>query len=68
MLAAVLPFILLIASSLSDELALMQKGYGFWPRTFSLYAYEYLFITNIVTIFRAYGITFFIKNSLLALV
>lgn len=60
MLAAVLPFILLIASSLSDESTLMQQGYGFWPRGFSLYAYEYLFVTNTVTIFRAYGITFFI--------
>ena len=60
LLAAVLPFILLIASSLSDESALMQKGYGFWPRAFSLYAYEYLFITNTVTIFRSYGITFLI--------
>ncbi len=60
MLCAVLPFILLIASSLSDESALMQRGYGFWPKSFSLYAYEYLFITNTVTIFRSYGITFFI--------
>ncbi len=60
MLAAVLPFILLIASSFTDESALMQNGYGFWPSQFSLYAYEYLFVTNSTTIFRAYGITFFI--------
>lgn len=60
LLAAVLPFILLIASSLSDEAVLLQQGYGFWPKKFSLYAYEYLFVTNTVTIFRAYGITFFI--------
>lgn len=60
LLAAVLPFILLIASSLSDEATLLQQGYGFWPKQFSLYAYEYLFVTNTVTIFRAYGITFFI--------
>lgn len=60
LLAAVLPFILLIASSLSDEAVLLQEGYGFWPKQFSLYAYEYLFVTNTVTIFRAYGITFLI--------
>lgn len=60
LLAAVLPFILLIASSLSDEATLLQQGYGFWPKKFSLYAYEYLFVTNTVTIFRAYGITFLI--------
>lgn len=60
MLAAILPFLLLISSSFSDEAALLQKGYGFWPKEFSLYAYQYLFITNAVTIFRAYGITFLI--------
>ena len=60
LLAAVLPFILLIASSLSDEAVLLQEGYGFWPKQFSLYAYEYLFVTNTVTMFRAYGITFLI--------
>ena len=58
LLAAVLPFILLIASSLSDEATLLQEGYGFWPKQFSLYAYEYLFVTKTVKIFRAYGITF----------
>ncbi|MCI8893180.1 MAG: carbohydrate ABC transporter permease [Lachnospiraceae bacterium] len=60
MLAAILPFVLLVASSFSDEASLMKDGYGFWPRGFSLYAYQYLFVTNASTIFRAYGITFFI--------
>ncbi len=50
-LLAVLPFVLLVASSLSDEAALLQQGYGFWPRKFSLFAYEYLFLTNYVVIF-----------------
>jgi putative aldouronate transport system permease protein len=58
-LLAVLPFVLLVASSLSDEAALLQQGYGFWPRKFSLFAYEYLFLTNYVVIFRAFGITIF---------
>ena len=39
---AVAPFVLLIASSLTEEAALMQYGYGFFPRKFSVYAYEYL--------------------------
>ena len=52
-------FVLLVASSLSDEAALLQQGYGFWPRKFSLFAYEYLFLTNYVVIFRAFGITIF---------
>ncbi len=59
-LAAILPFILLIASSLTDEKALLSTGYSFWPSKFSVYAYEYLFLSNAAKIFRAYGITFFI--------
>ena len=58
-LLAVLPFVLLIASSLSDEATLLQQGYGFWPRKFSIFAYEYLFVTNYIIIFRAFGITMF---------
>ncbi len=56
-LCAVLPFILLISSSFTAEDALLKYGYGFWPTKFSLYAYEYLFVTNRAKIFRAYGIT-----------
>jgi len=58
-LLAVLPFVLLVASSFTDESALLKQGYGFWPSKFSLYAYEYLFRSNAATIFRAYGITVF---------
>ncbi len=56
-LAAVLPFILLISSSLSDDMALSSKGYGFIPKDFSLYAYQWLFVTNRTTILRSYGLT-----------
>lgn len=59
-LMAVLPFVLLVASSFSDEAALLQQGYSFWPRKFSLYAYKYLFLTNYLVILRAYGVTMFI--------
>jgi putative aldouronate transport system permease protein len=59
-LAAVLPFVLLVASSFTDEGALLSQGYGFWPTKFSIYAYKYLFFTNYEVIFKAYGITFFI--------
>jgi len=54
---AVMPFVLLISSSLSDNIALTTKGYGFIPKEFSTYAYEWLFVTNRSTIFRAYGLT-----------
>ncbi|MGI6333847.1 MAG: carbohydrate ABC transporter permease [Saccharofermentanales bacterium] len=56
-LLAVLPFVLLVMSSFSEEAALLREGYGFWPKGFSIYAYKYLFVTNYLTIFRAYGIT-----------
>lgn len=56
-LTAVLPFILLISSSFSDNIRLTAEGYGFIPKGFTLYAYKWLFVTNRVTIFRAYGLT-----------
>ncbi len=61
-LAALLPFILLVVSSFTDEAALMQNGYGFWPSKFSLYAYEYLFSANAIVILRAYGITLLVTS------
>lgn len=59
-LCVLFPFLLLVASSFTDETALMQGGYGFWPKKWSAHAYVYMFITNRLTIFRAYGVTFFI--------
>jgi len=59
-LAAILPFLLLFSSSLTDEGALMRYGYFFIPRVFSLQAYEFLFVTNVNNIMRAYGISFFV--------
>ncbi len=56
-LAAILPFILLVMSSVTDEKVLLVDGYSFFPRVFSAYAYEYLFISNGENVFRAYGIT-----------
>ena len=59
-LCAVVPFILLLSSSLTDDTTLMKFGYNFFPRKFSAYAYEYLFSTNGENVFRAYGITILI--------
>lgn len=57
---AVLPFWLLISSSITADSTLMSKGYSFVPRDITLYAYEYLFKSNGAKVFRSYGITFFI--------
>ncbi|MBO7246770.1 MAG: carbohydrate ABC transporter permease, partial [Bacteroidaceae bacterium] len=59
-LAALLPFLLLVASSLTEESVILREGYNFWPKEWSLYAYDYLFNTNATKVFRSYGITFFI--------
>jgi putative aldouronate transport system permease protein len=59
-LAAILPFVLLLASSMTAEDVIIRDGYNFWPKDFSLYAYDYLFNTNAAKVFRAYGITFFV--------
>lgn len=59
-LCAVLPFLLLVASSLSSEQSIVTGGYAFWPREWSIYAYEYLFTSNGASVLRAYLITMFI--------
>lgn len=52
----VVPFLLMIAASVTSESALLTDGYSFFPREVSFKAYEYLFADG-VTMFRAYGIT-----------
>lgn len=59
-LCAILPFLLLVSSSITEEATLVSKGYSFFPRKISFYAYEYLFKTNAAKVFRSYGITFFV--------
>lgn len=59
-LCAILPFLLLVMSSVTEEATLARNGYSFFPERFSLYAYEYLFKSNAAKVFRSYGITLFI--------
>jgi len=42
-LIVIMPFLLLVSSSLTEEATLSQFGYNFFPRKFSLEAYIYLF-------------------------
>ncbi len=55
-LLAILPFLLLIISSLTSEDAALRNGYSFFPESWSLSAYEYL-ERNIGMIAHAYLIT-----------
>lgn len=53
---ALLPMLLLVISSLTDNDTLIQNGYNFIPMKWSIYAYTYIFNTGSAVI-RAYGIS-----------
>ena len=55
----IVPFLLLLSSSFTQEQTLISKGYSILQREFSFEAYQYLF-AGAGNIFRAYGITFFV--------
>ena len=55
-LLALLPLLLILMASLTDDTALVQDGYRFFPRVFSLAAYNYIFSSS-DTVLRAYGIS-----------
>ena len=57
-IVTLLPFFLLVSSSLTDNDAILRYGYSFIPSIFSTFAFEWLFITNGDIILRAYGISF----------
>ncbi|MFX3636950.1 MAG: carbohydrate ABC transporter permease [Candidatus Pristimantibacillus sp.] len=54
-----IPFLLLISASLTDQNAITAHGYSFIPQVFSTTAYEYL-LDRGSDIARAYGITVFV--------
>lgn len=53
---AIIPFVLLIISSFTDENAALRNGYSFFPEKFSLGAYSYL-LTQWQTLGRGYLVT-----------
>ena len=55
-LVCVLPFIMVLAGSLSDNMRIAKEGYSILPRGFSVEAYVTLF-KNSESIIRAYGVT-----------
>ncbi len=56
---SVLPFLLTVAISFTDEASIKQNGYSFFPKKISLEGYRYL-IQNGTQILRSYGVTIFI--------
>lgn len=57
--ACVLPFLLLVISSISDESSILRQGYTFFPDQLGLGAYSYLW-NHSEQLARAYGVTVFI--------
>ncbi len=53
---AILPFILLIIASFTEENTALKYGYSYFPKAFSLDAYAYI-LQNASTFIRAYGMT-----------
>ena len=53
-----LHILLILVSSFTDETSLLQNGYSFLPKAWSLDAYYYI-VKQGVVIVRAYGISFF---------
>lgn len=61
-LSCVLPLLLLLMASITDEQVLIANGYSFIPKEFSAAAYQYIFKAS-GTVLRAYGITFFVTAA-----
>jgi len=57
-LFCLLPFILVVMSSFTDEVVLMQDGFRLFPKKFSTEAYRFVLKTN--KIFNAYKVTIFV--------
>lgn len=58
-LSCLIPFLLLIISSLTEDKSIMQYGYSFFPKALSLDAYRYLFSQS-GKILHAYAISIFV--------
>lgn len=61
-LLCLIPMILTLMVSISDESAIMRNGYSFIPQQFSLYAYKLMFQGG-SSVIRGYGISIFITVS-----
>ena len=53
-----LPFVIILATSLSSEASIIREGYTIWPREWSLDAYNFVMETNAIG--RGYMISIFV--------
>ncbi|HJC58701.1 MAG TPA: carbohydrate ABC transporter permease [Candidatus Eisenbergiella intestinipullorum] len=59
--SAVLPFVLLVVSSITSEATITKYGYSFLPRDIDFTAYQYLFMSG-GKILRSYGMTIIVAG------
>lgn len=62
-LLAIIPILLMFISSITDNTALLQNGYSFFPEKWSFFAYEWIFSSNSAVVLRAYGMSFLLTAS-----
>lgn len=53
----VMPFLLIVISSFSDESTLMMNGYSFFPEKWSTYAYTYILGGGSVKVLQGYAVS-----------
>jgi multiple sugar transport system permease protein/putative aldouronate transport system permease protein len=56
--ACLIPFLIALSASFSDELSVARYGFGLFPRKISLSAYKMLFQTS--QIYQSYGVSIFV--------
>ena len=57
-LSCFLPLWIAFVASVSDEAAVIEKGFSLWPRNFTLDTYKYILENKGVMLLRAYGMSF----------
>ena len=62
-LVALIPILLMVISSATDNNALLQNGYSFFPEKWSLFAYQWIFSSNSAVVLKAYGMSFILTGS-----
>ena len=62
-LVALIPILLMVISSVTDNNALLQSGYSFFPEKWSLFAYQWIFSSNSAVVLKAYGMSFVLTAS-----
>jgi putative aldouronate transport system permease protein len=60
--ACIIPFVVMLSASITEEKYLITNGYGFFPRIIDFAAYRYLWMQG-ENILRAYGITIFVTAA-----